>query len=1463
MNTLLKEKQFRIFLDDTKIRYYLLTNNDANVTEKGKMLSCTLNQNLVNAAINVPVKTYNITAKFFSSSIENFDNYIMSLPLGKEVWEYNPQMYLGVIDFYPTKCWYLSSISKVGKNTYEFLLIDEISINQNIQGYGSLFNGESLYNAIRKLTNYSIEVEINENIGNIGVNGFYAPKTIFDNLQQIALNYNLFLEYYAKDDFTKILYVGNSDYPTHQFTNPYNFNNYKLSKAQIFNVPTLQNEQEYYGLKITAHNFQIDVSQEENELFNSIVNPHQLEILGNQYYGEIVYLDKPYSNIRIVNGRQLNFSSEGFIIFNGIDFTQQTIIYGIPYKDNTTLFSEGEDTPQAKVIDSIYSIHPTTLSGITDNLFKYYNALPNSEFTVHTERDFLNIGKDIIVVNEFNEEKTERVVNISTEFTLTDTVVSNVETIASYTETPPIPEKTLLRIEITRLPDKLQYFYNDRIDTTGMEVVAYWDDDTTSIVDDYTIFPNDLIEIGTQTVTVYYSKNAIVATDTFTIRVNYAINDLFIDTPPNKVVYYQGQHVDYTGLTAHLSYIGSTEIIMLQLEDLIVQDFVFPEEDISDQKLYQLPVSYYDEYSGNTYTKYITVYQADIGELLSIEKVKDPDYLEYYEGDIFNPYGMVVIAKFSSGVEKILDDEYQIDRTPLTTADTTTTVTYTFKQTDYTWNYDIKVYSPNYELLLNQTVYAGLPIPCDVQVYLENNAHHRITPNSVSIIREQNQQSAWEYHAIDNFGGYNHNVSLTKVVTPINPLINATGLYEVDTNNYRAFYNKYTNYLNVARDENNKVQLFQHTLTFNGQNFDTTPQQEVNITVVDDMPTGTYKTFLSNMTSPNNQSAYIPVALFYSSSFDSGSYLTDSNIQVYTRIITPLENVSSLTYENLLSLKEEIYTEEELLSKGCKYHPYLALNYSQESDFIEIDTISFESTLDDATLNRDLVICSLYYAPSFSLNGVQYQSLHSYLVTYERELTYCSSNLNIDLCNKVIAPNFLYRVQTKPDLDGNTKIINIPATILEGKILTKVTTYPAGTVVDVGAEEDGIAYSYNVSATISNGKYSFSASPVSKAYTFASSGRAFGLVIKPEVNNTVLQQFQNVGYVNFVKGHSSIINASDTEWANYITNTIIQSQDITQNSSGYTFFINGGSSFDGTDWSGDKNNTAWRKWGCYNHRGYCMSDSTGFYNVFPHIYLTVYEPRPTILLLQGVKTGILLGRRTNSKLVENSGYAFTDYTSREGDVYYGQAFSTSTAKVVIGAINKVRYYFNGTVPTSFTLERGTNKNNLFSLLNDLNPYITNSGEIQPVEPKIYIADGKFGNDAWVGRREFDSVRENLILDLDGTYNINNVFDKTITNIELELSETVKTNYQIGDSIDVSGVEVKVSYADGSTVSYSECSPIPLYTGYPTGYRQLSTGFMAFGDTRNAGKHYVYIYFYVQGEEIRLDYPMYYEINVTP
>lgn len=81
-------------------------------------------------------------------------------------------------------------------------------------------------------------------------------------------------------------------------------------------------------------------------------------------------------------------------------------------------------------------------------------------------------------------------------------------------------ETVLSGVSITRMPSKLVYALNEKIDLSDMEITALLSDGTSQIITDYDVSSVDTSSVGTKTVTVYYTFGEITKSASFEITVS-------------------------------------------------------------------------------------------------------------------------------------------------------------------------------------------------------------------------------------------------------------------------------------------------------------------------------------------------------------------------------------------------------------------------------------------------------------------------------------------------------------------------------------------------------------------------------------------------------------------------------------------------------------------------------------------------------------------------------------------------------------------------------------------------------------------------------------------------------------------------------------------------------------------------------------------------------------------------------
>ena len=198
------------------------------------------------------------------------------------------------------------------------------------------------------------------------------------------------------------------------------------------------------------------------------------------------------------------------------------------------------------------------------------------------------------------------------------------------------------RIEITQLPFKLDYFVNEDIDYTGLEIVGVYSDGTRVAIDhnlcEKTGF--DMTTAAIQTVFIEYVDNSNVYNASFSIRVkNIDLKSVRLLQPPvKKDYYYEDKALDLSGMVLIAIYSDGN------IETIDPKDCQFDGFDT-------------EKYGANLP---ITVQYTDLSEEFTINRYELQSVYVKYEpssySDIISVMDIMVFARYFDGTEQVVDD---------------------------------------------------------------------------------------------------------------------------------------------------------------------------------------------------------------------------------------------------------------------------------------------------------------------------------------------------------------------------------------------------------------------------------------------------------------------------------------------------------------------------------------------------------------------------------------------------------------------------------------------------------------------------------------------------------------------------------------------------------------------------------------------------------------------------------------
>lgn len=213
----------------------------------------------------------------------------------------------------------------------------------------------------------------------------------------------------------------------------------------------------------------------------------------------------------------------------------------------------------------------------------------------------------------------------------------------------------LSRIEVTHMPNGTRYSVGETFDSTGLVITAYYNDNTSEQVTEYTLSNPDMSTYGIKTITVTYKEKTV----DFNILVS-DISGIEVKTMPAKIEYPKGDVFDTTGLSILVKYTDGTS-------ETITTGFELSGFDSSSVGEKTITVTY----KTHTATFKVTVY-----DLSGIRITSYPSKVYYKIGETFDPSGLTVAEIRSDGTEKEITD-YDISGFDSSTAGSKTiTVSY-------------------------------------------------------------------------------------------------------------------------------------------------------------------------------------------------------------------------------------------------------------------------------------------------------------------------------------------------------------------------------------------------------------------------------------------------------------------------------------------------------------------------------------------------------------------------------------------------------------------------------------------------------------------------------------------------------------------------------------------------------------------------------------------------------------------
>ena len=308
----------------------------------------------------------------------------------------------------------------------------------------------------------------------------------------------------------------------------------------------------------------------------------------------------------------------------------------------------------------------------------------------------------MVVTVTYDDASTREVTNYNYSpvvLSINDTYVtiSYREMMTTVTTTQPVTVKNLLKkIQIITPPTETAYEIGDTIDLTGMVVHAFYSDDTSHEISNYTYSPHVVSSASDTEVTITYTEDGITKTAIQDITVGNTPNlvSIAVSTPPTKVIYKAGEYFDPSGMVVTATFDNGTT--------KNVSGYTYSPTGTLQQGDSVITISYTKKGITKTTTQNITVVY-----LTSIAITNPPTYTSQYDDEIFNTAGMEVTAYYSDSTSAVITTYSVSPSGALPYGTTSVTISYSEGGITKTTTQDVTVSIRTYDYTNSTVITSG------------------------------------------------------------------------------------------------------------------------------------------------------------------------------------------------------------------------------------------------------------------------------------------------------------------------------------------------------------------------------------------------------------------------------------------------------------------------------------------------------------------------------------------------------------------------------------------------------------------------------------------------------------------------------------------------------------------------------------------------------------------------------------
>lgn len=552
--------------------------------------------------------------------------------------------------------YYLTKISRVAKYEYEFSFQSAIGLLDDSTHYGGIYQGELASAVIADIINEKIPYTCKEIFDKIKIYGWLPIASRRENLKQLL---------FAVGGSIKKNENGDVFISTLDTTAPI-----EIPDSRVLDTGKMDYEALINKVEVIEHGFIKNDTIERETIFEgeisgqNFITPNGYTVLN----ASLVQFDKPFHSIEVEGTTILN--NEFNVNYCIIQASPNTKITGIPYihTEAKVYKNKVNNTGEEKVatIKDATLISLANSASTAERILAYYgnsNTLSTS-IVLNGEKPTNTIS----LSNPFGEKVSGFIKNLDGDFG-NHIAKADVDVILNYIPPVVVGSRTLVSIAVTQEPTQTSYASGDYFNTAGMEVTAYYDDDTSNVLNSYFYSPMAPLKEEDTEIVITYTELGVTCSATVQIEVINLLRRIAITTPPNITAYYEQDLFDATGMVITAYYSNGNAVIVPEGEYSYSPNTELSKNDTT------ITITYTD--TGITANAYLDITVGDAPNLVSIEIETPPSKTTYKLGEFFDTTGMVVRAYYDDNTNRPVKGYIYSPAGALTENDTTITITYT------------------------------------------------------------------------------------------------------------------------------------------------------------------------------------------------------------------------------------------------------------------------------------------------------------------------------------------------------------------------------------------------------------------------------------------------------------------------------------------------------------------------------------------------------------------------------------------------------------------------------------------------------------------------------------------------------------------------------------------------------------------------------------------------------------------